>query len=503
MIEGAPVNVKDYGVVGDGVTDDTAAFNAFYTAGGRYINNGTYLIDSFETSSSNITLVGESTEGVIIKARGSVSGALDFLKFTGSNVTIRNITVDLNNTTDTFAGGFIAGRNGIVFLGLVGAFITNITLDNVSVINCGEAGIKPQYVNGLKIINTYIERCGQYGIYGLSVIDAQIEKPKIKNIFPGNGGTTPYLNAYGLTASSEGTDPVSTDWAVYDGNVEDVTSWEAYDTHKGKRIRFYNCSSKNCSQGVAIESTSAGYESEDIIVSGGSHTSFGQAFVRDGQTYEPEPAVVANMGSTTTNGKGLSITGVTSRGHGSGRNSSGGAIKIQDADGVIITGNVLIDSLKRGISIVNEGKNLLLDDNLISGVTSVGSVGRGIEFTPTLISGRIGNRNVIVVTPNQTSYNDEVTIAAGVLTVFMDQHHIDTEADAATDDLNTITAGWNGQTVKLTTFDSARTVVLKDGIGNLRLAGDFSLTHSYDKITLSYDERYAVWSEDSRSNNEI
>ena len=49
MIDGAAVNVKDFGAVGDGVTDDTAAIQAFFdrcilTGQSGYITAGTYMI---------------------------------------------------------------------------------------------------------------------------------------------------------------------------------------------------------------------------------------------------------------------------------------------------------------------------------------------------------------------------------------------------------------------------------------------------------------------------
>ena len=50
MITGSPVNVKDFGAVGDGVTNDTAAFEAMYTQANLtgsawYIPAGTYLVN--------------------------------------------------------------------------------------------------------------------------------------------------------------------------------------------------------------------------------------------------------------------------------------------------------------------------------------------------------------------------------------------------------------------------------------------------------------------------
>tara|TARA_R110002124_G_C8906510_1_gene510259 strand:- start:311 stop:1669 length:1359 start_codon:yes stop_codon:yes gene_type:complete len=54
MIEGAPVNVKDYGAVGDGVTDDTVAIQAADSFGGFTFPNGTYLIASNITIASDV-----------------------------------------------------------------------------------------------------------------------------------------------------------------------------------------------------------------------------------------------------------------------------------------------------------------------------------------------------------------------------------------------------------------------------------------------------------------
>lgn len=92
-----------------------------------------------------------------------------------------------------------------------------------------------------------------------------------------------------------------------------------------------------------------------------------------------------------------------------------------------------------------------------------------------------------------------VPIASGAVTIFADWHYIDTEASAATDDLDTINGGYEGRTLTLVAANGARDVVLKDGTGNLRLAGDFTLNNAEDSITLHY--RGSAWHELSRSDN--
>lgn len=56
------INVKDYGAVGDGVTDDATAFQAAITAaasGSLYIPEGTYIINSALTVSSAVRFIGD------------------------------------------------------------------------------------------------------------------------------------------------------------------------------------------------------------------------------------------------------------------------------------------------------------------------------------------------------------------------------------------------------------------------------------------------------------
>lgn len=63
MIDGSVVNVKDYGAVGDGATDDTsaiqAAINALTDNSSLVIPNGLYMIDELTiTSVNNIKIYG-------------------------------------------------------------------------------------------------------------------------------------------------------------------------------------------------------------------------------------------------------------------------------------------------------------------------------------------------------------------------------------------------------------------------------------------------------------
>ena len=130
MIEGSPVNVKDFGAVGDGVTDDTAAIQAATLAcetakKGLFFPSGTYLVSdtiicktNWHGENSTNYWQGDET-GTIIKTTGAGTGARwtditgsDAATFTPaivvgrSDVTLRDLTIECG-TTAWSAGIFL------------------------------------------------------------------------------------------------------------------------------------------------------------------------------------------------------------------------------------------------------------------------------------------------------------------------------------------------------------------------------------------------------------
>lgn len=73
----------------------------------------------------------------------------------------------------------------------------------------------------------------------------------------------------------------------------------------------------------------------------------------------------------------------------------------------------------------------------------------------------------------------------------------------ATDDLDTITApATTSQYLILTASDDTKTIVVKNGTGNIKLSGsDFTMDNAADKISLIWDSTVTAWCEISRSNN--
>jgi len=94
------------------------------------------------------------------------------------------------------------------------------------------------------------------------------------------------------------------------------------------------------------------------------------------------------------------------------------------------------------------------------------------------------------------------TISGGAITYTGAYMVIDTEGGAATDDLDTINGGQDGDIVIIRTTNNARDITVKHGTGNIilkPLEEDVFLDFENDRIVLQYKQSNNGWEEVSRS----
>lgn len=102
-----------------------------------------------------------------------------------------------------------------------------------------------------------------------------------------------------------------------------------------------------------------------------------------------------------------------------------------------------------------------------------------------LLNEIIGNRRI------STGPAQPLTISGGIVTIGSNFSYlsIDTEAAGASDDLDTINGGNEGDVLFVKAANAAHTVILKDGTGNILCTGsvDLSLDNSEDLALLHFD----------------
>jgi len=93
----------------------------------------------------------------------------------------------------------------------------------------------------------------------------------------------------------------------------------------------------------------------------------------------------------------------------------------------------------------------------------------------------------------------ELTISGGIITVGQSFHSVDTEGDGASDDLDTINGGVEGMIIYLKASNTARSVVIKNGTGNIVCGTDCTMDNVNDTWSGIYDG--SNWLELSRADN--
>jgi hypothetical protein len=251
------VTVTDFGAVGDGVTDDTAAIQAAIDSAviqnkAVYVPNGAYLISATISIPNNMALIGETPRK--INSGGNTYGVY----FTpASNITMFETTTQSGNSfgitiqnISIFAPSVGTGSTGFILGSPTdGDLLFGLNIDSVSI-----QGI----ANGIKIFghapNTVLSNITMAGndtanSYGLSIENGQVCQAtalKIENFYNCyeiiNGGG---LNLFSSSAAHNVPSLINSNNLVY---IKD-----------SKNCNFYSCVFENLS-------TSSGSNMVDILI---------------------------------------------------------------------------------------------------------------------------------------------------------------------------------------------------------------------------------------------
>ncbi|MBQ7148654.1 MAG: right-handed parallel beta-helix repeat-containing protein [Pseudobutyrivibrio sp.] len=146
------ISVRDFGAIGDGVTDDTTALtNAFNNGSGKtvYFPSGTYVISSAVRVRSDTHVYGDGSTSIIIAKEGTKRGATMLKLDKNPNVVFDNICISGNSSVnyenmdsqdgihllDIWNSENITIKN-CYFIDNIYAAIRDINTSNITVENC-------------------------------------------------------------------------------------------------------------------------------------------------------------------------------------------------------------------------------------------------------------------------------------------------------------------------------------------------------------------------------
>jgi hypothetical protein len=368
------VSVMDFGAVGDGVTDDTAAIQLALNSGASVINfpQGTYIIDGGLTlTAPDTTLI---CTGATIKLKNNAS-LKRMLNITGANCTVDGGTWDGNKANGNNTGSGFDSYN--VFM-----FADRCTVKNINSINTFGIGIKG-FGNYLSALNNRIRNTESYGIFfdGNTLVSHTGNRAIGNTIDMSEGFITTQNVGQGILFTA-GSGQAQIDWELSNNNIiGPQTSVQDQAINLGVRGR----------NGIVSNNTTR-YGAMGFSEGGANTIIDGNRFLELAGTvrYGIEPSggagvisnnVVTNALRGVIASGNLNFDGLTITGNHLEAGTAGLGVNLQigatgSGKNIVISGNYLKAS--SGVYTGGDVKNLIISGNIVVGPSPTFASGRGV-----------------------------------------------------------------------------------------------------------------------------
>jgi parallel beta-helix repeat protein len=423
------VSVKDFGAVGDGVADDTAAISTAMSSGTKrlFFPPGTYIVGHiYKTGLTGLELFGAPGKSVIkkkagtysVNVDGAIAGIIDFVSC--SDITLRGLKIDGNKLAALPSGGtHLNGVNfytcnivrtkdcefvDVEFQGLNHQCTDQVWVVNNKFLLCGWAGVG--FTGGYfttygaetcVIANNYFESIWAGVQCQISTTYVNIENNRFKNSSLIFAQDVRYATISGNTF-----DGVAPSGALGEAAQDAITIESDYNiTITGNTINrparhgIYvvgNYIENGPSEGILT--------CNDVVISGNVITNT----IADGINFTPGSAFTYNMGTHTASAaveanftyaqNGLITNNVISLSGGSG-------IVLGIAQNTKVDGNVISKSVAHGI-IVGSNKSVFITNNTIRNNSQAGAD----TYDGITLSGSVSTLANIVIDGN-TIFDDQ------------------------------------------------------------------------------------------------
>lgn len=360
---------------------------------------------SYSMGSTTLT-VGGGTEviahGATFTWTGNVTGVTlgDSCKWSGGT---------LNGAG---GGTYNAGGNAFYCYGTRGSndsiaptYVEGPTITDVKINGWSNAGVWLGYTRRAKIQRNWITNCGYAGIGGVSCNDAVIDANHIDTV-NGSGAADWYGIFVDRLEGSETRDPRSARVKITNNSVLNVTSWEGIDTHAGEDFVIAGNTLSGCRFGIMLVVSD---------INGTPSLACRRVTVADNVIDgSNNGACITVQGVAAQKATGIVLKGNVCRNGGWANDTSEGAIRVFQAQDIVINGNSLRTPYVWGINLNGDVAGIVVANNeIIDPRDNTYTTPTAIRINASNVKGLIADNTIIYESSGSGTYVAVHSIGVG------------------------------------------------------------------------------------------